>query len=130
MENKTLNQEEFQLLCKEQISPLESLEKEVEFLRKENAKLKALLAAQSVSSQKVERIEKSNEELLCESQIKRLKEYAFSRELTLEEVKKMDLLVKNLNLARGKNTSIVGKSKKNKDITDAQLIEVVKNETK
>jgi hypothetical protein len=124
MADKTLNQKQFQLLCKEQMNPLEQAMEEIDKLKTENIKLKSLLAKHSIG---VEKIAKSDEAILCENQIKKLKEQALNRELTLEEVKKMDILVKNLNITKNKDKIINAKSRKFKDeeISDAQLIEVL-----
>jgi hypothetical protein len=48
-----------------------------------------------------------DEELISNSQLERLKHAAMNRELSLEEVKKFDLLVKNKRLAQGETTTIV-----------------------
>ena len=47
----------------------------------------------------------SDEEIIAEQQLERLKQKAKTAELTLEEVKKFDLLVKNKRLAQGASTS-------------------------
>jgi hypothetical protein len=47
----------------------------------------------------------SDEEIIAEQQLDRLKQKAKISELTLEEVKKFDLLVKNKRLAQGASTS-------------------------
>ena len=126
MENKNLmNQKGLQQLCENQLSSMDDVLEELRLVKEENIKLKTALS-NCVQDGKITRIIKSNEELICEKQILLLKDQSIIRELTLEEVKKMDLLVKNLNLTRGKSTSISGKSKKlPNDIPDAKLIELV-----
>lgn len=42
------------------------------------------------------------EEAICEKQISLLQERGMTKELTLEEVKRLDLLIKNLRLVQGK----------------------------
>lgn len=49
----------------------------------------------------------ADEELISNAQLERLKNAALNRELSLEEVKKFDLLVKNKRLAQGETTTIV-----------------------
>lgn len=48
----------------------------------------------------------ADEELISSAQLERLKNAALNRELSLEEVKKFDLLVKNKRLAQGEATTI------------------------
>lgn len=49
----------------------------------------------------------ADEELISNAQLDRLKNAALNRELSLEEVKKFDLLVKNKRLAQGDSTTII-----------------------
>lgn len=57
-------------------------------------------------SNKTVRIEVTDEEHIAELQLDRLKKKAELGELTLEEVKKYDLLVKNKRLAKGDPTTV------------------------
>jgi vacuolar-type H+-ATPase subunit I/STV1 len=59
----------------------------------------------------------SDEEIIAEQQLDRLKQKAKTTELTLEEVKKFDLLVKNKRLAQGASTS----NGEYKDVTNSSL---------
>lgn len=67
----------------------------------------------------------TDEEIIALKQLERLKKLALERELTLDEVKRMDLLVKNKRLAQGNATNI-NDNKKDlpKDVTPAQLIQI------
>lgn len=56
----------------------------------------------------------SDEELIADIQLNKLKTDAKTRKLTLEEIKIFDLLVKNKRLARGDATDIPGKPKEDK----------------
>lgn len=76
---------------------IESLKKEIESLKKENLKLKV---------PKVEKIAVTDEIVIAEIQLRILKNKAMEGELTLEEIKKYDLLVKNKKLAEGNATVI------------------------
>lgn len=51
-------------------------------------------------------MEITDEEIIALNQLQRLKEAAKARELTLDEIKRFDLLVKNKRLAQGNATSI------------------------
>lgn len=69
----------------------------------------------------------SNEQLICELQIKRLYDESMSRPLTLEEAKRLDLLVKNLYLAKGQATEIVKNDGASPEkASDEELLRVVK----
>lgn len=75
---------------------------------------------------KVERVILTAEEALIEGQIEILKSRAYT-ELTLEDVKKLDLLIKNKRLAKEQSTTIQGESKKleKKQYSNAELIQIV-----
>lgn len=69
------------------------------------------------------------EQLICELQIKMLHDAAMSRQLSLEETKRLDLLVKNLYLTKGQATEIVSNLGAISDkVTDADLIRVIKDQ--
>jgi hypothetical protein len=76
----------------------------IEKLQEENASLKERLSngAPSLLGGKV-----STEEMICIEQLEMLRSKSIGRELTLEEVKKLDLLNKNLRLAREQATSVI-----------------------
>lgn len=65
------------------------------------------------------------EEMVCIEQIKVLQSRSNQRELSLDEVKKLDLLVKNLRLIREKSTENVH-SPRYRDVTSAEdiLVEI------
>ena len=48
----------------------------------------------------------SNEELICIEQISLIKTKSMSRELSLDEVKRLDILIKNLRLIREQSTDV------------------------
>jgi hypothetical protein len=68
-----------------------------------------------------------DEQAIAEVQLKRLKEIALDRELTLDETKRYDLLNKNLILAKGKKPPINAASKNLDDAPVGELIEMVKH---
>jgi len=57
----------------------------------------------------------STERLIAEMQLERLKAIAMERLLTYEETKIFDLLTKNLFLAKGEATTVVGSSQRLED---------------
>jgi hypothetical protein len=67
----------------------------------------------------------SNEEAICLEQIKMLKELSDKAPLTLEDVKILDLLVKNLLAIRGKAPiDDSGKKKKKPEVNVADLLKI------
>ncbi len=68
----------------------------------------------------------SDEEIICVTQIEKLKDIADKRSLTLEEVKMLDLLNKNLILIR-KIEPQEPELKKPRDVPSADLIKLVKS---
>lgn len=111
--------------CNQQYSTLTKVLEENQKLKEEIQHLKLLLSGAVPVISNLEPTKLDDEELICIMQIQRLKDLAQKRELTLDEVKKLDLLHKNLKLARGENTVVVGKNKKDiKDVSEAKLIEI------
>lgn len=53
------------------------------------------------------KIEISDEELIADMQIRRIKEASMQRDLSLEEAKKLDIYVKTKRLVKGDSTTIV-----------------------
>ncbi len=67
----------------------------------------------------------TDEEVIAEKQLGRLRTLSMERDLTLDEVKRFDLLVKNKRLAQGKSTTIESKPVGlPKDLSDSQLIQI------
>lgn len=95
-------------------------------LKKENEDLKNKLEnLENILKGGVHKI--SSEELICMEQIENLKKISAKRELTLEEVKKLDLLVKNLRLIREQSTQVIDVS--TEEISDDELIKIVEIES-
>lgn len=69
----------------------------------------------------------SPEEQICIEQISRLKTLSEQRSLELDEVKRLDLLVKNLLAIRGHNAEPEDKSKKTKNIDVEKLLSIAKS---
>lgn len=68
----------------------------------------------------------SAEELICMEQIEVIKANSAKRELTLEEVKKLDLLVKNLRLIREQSTQVIDVA--TEGVSDDELLKIVSKE--
>lgn len=79
----------------------------IEKLQDENESLKSKLATLQSNNLPTFGGRVSSEELICVEQIEMLRAKSIGRELTLEEVKKLDLLNKNLRLAREQATQVI-----------------------
>lgn len=118
---KLKSQSELREYVRAQFLTLLNANKRVEQLEAENRQLRERLT--SLESAKVELVSRSPEQDLCEIEIRRLRDKAMGEALTLEETKRLDLLVKNLYLAKGKPTaSLTIKSKNLENISEADLV--------
>ena len=88
-----------------------ALKNEVERLKNELIKYKILL--NEIDSEANPDIV-SDEEAICVEQIHRLKDSSSKRQLTTDEAKKLDILHKNLKLARGQDTRIAARNQAGK----------------
>lgn len=68
-------------------------------------------------------IEVSAEEEICEMQINRIRAAARERDLTLEEAKKLDLLIKNKRLSQDQSTITV-EARRVPDLPEATLLQI------
>jgi hypothetical protein len=66
----------------------------------------------------------TNEAIIVEVQLERLRNIALERLLTPDETKQYDILVKNLLLIRGQPTVINGTANVVEDLDDAELVEL------
>lgn len=100
-------QEDGQKFIETQHKTIEQLCKQIEVLKEKNTHLENVLK-QVVRPGLVADV--SQEELICIEQIDIIKNRSSQRELTTDEVKKLDLLIKNLKLLRQESTVIMSKS--------------------
>jgi hypothetical protein len=100
---------ELQIYCDAQYITLQKAQERIKALETENKHLQTLIAATQplVGPLKSELIVKSTEQTICEMEIEKLKTVSMNRSLTLEETKRLDLLVKNLLLAKGLQKDIL-----------------------
>lgn len=63
------------------------------------------------------------EEMICIEQINGLKSKSSNRELSLDEVKRLDLLVKNLRLIREQSTQVIN-TKEYSNVKEAELVAI------
>lgn len=114
--------------CNKQYEFIENLTNEVARLKDENTHLKSLLTG-SIPVINTHVIKLPDEEMICLEQIKKLKDVASIRELSLDEVKKLDLLHKNLKMSR-EGSQDLPKTFKKKEYSNAQLIEIASKKEK
>ena len=85
------------------IEYMESQFKTMLALQSENDALKAeIIHLKQLLISKDNKFEPSNEEAICQIQIEKLRDKAFQRELTLEETKRLEILVKSMHAIRDK----------------------------
>lgn len=72
----------------------------------------------------------SDEEVIAEYQLKALKSAAMMRDLTLDEVKRFDLLVKNKRLAQGNATTIEAQKGLPKGLSKDELVQIASKHKK
>lgn len=100
-------EEDAQKFIETQHKTIEQLCKQIETLKEKATHLENILK-QVVRPGLVSDV--SQEELICIEQIDIIKNRSSQRELTTDEVKKLDLLIKNLKLLRQESTVIMSKS--------------------
>lgn len=117
---------EKQEFCETQFAISVALQKQIQQLENENKHLKELLSASVPLLEQPTKIIVSPEEALIDNQINILELRGRNgTELTLEEVKKLDLLVKNKNLIKQQPTTIQGESKPFKgSLTKKELLTI------
>lgn len=99
---------------------LSRLESENEMLKEKVVALEKMLADSSTS--KLLGLDVAPEELICLEQIKLIENTSRARELTLDEVKKLDLLIKNLRLIKNQSTENLNPSYR--DVSEAELVAI------
>lgn len=112
---------DWKLFSEEQSVLLVKYEKEIYLLKEKNISLEKMLSQSLIS-------ELTPEEIVCIQQIDRLKVMSNERQLTLEEVKKLDLLVKNLKLIREESTIVLNTRSSN--VSEDELVAIAQSETR
>lgn len=123
---KFKSEKELQEYCDKQYVALQKASEKISAMQKEVDHLKRLLTSTAPLVKAPETMVVSPEETICDIQINILKNTSMQGELTLEEIKKLDLLIKNKRLAKEQSTTILASSKNlNKEqIIDAQLLQI------
>lgn len=121
-----------QTYAEAQYKTIVSLSKKIKALEEENVELKDLLdssvptVVQSENGLTLQNVEaSSDEEMIAKVQLARLNEISMSRELTLEEAKRVEIFTKILTV-KGNNNSIAIQTKK---LDNDDLLKFLNNET-
>lgn len=102
---------------------MHSMLEKVKELESKNKHLEEMLDSVSVQP-----IIKTIDQCIVEEQIERLREISLARQLSNEEIKSLDVLIRNRLLLSGQATTIPGQEKKKKDLSPAQLTIIAKKE--
>lgn len=122
---------ELQEYCDAQYTALNKAMERVKQLEDEIAHLKTLLEGSTeVIMEKKPELEVSPEQAICEIQIQKLQNDAKQRQLTLEETKRLDLLIKNLYLAKGQPTQITKNNINPAGYSDIDLMKIAQQPEK
>lgn len=98
---------ELQSYCDTQYTTIDLLNKENHDLKLKVKHLEELLVATNKLTDDVVKIEVTPEQAICEIQIQKLQDKASQRELTLEETKRLEILVKSLYLIKEKTGTAI-----------------------
>jgi len=120
---------EIQEYAVRQYQALANADKKINELNYEIAHLQKLLA-DVVTPGSPSTLLPEDERIIADLQLNRLKQTAMTRDLTLEETKRYDLLVKNKFLSKGQATEIVETLPKGvpDSVPDAELIRLIKGD--
>jgi hypothetical protein len=116
--------EELDTLSKSELINL--IDKLVVSLHEVEYQLKMLRANNSV----IERVEISKEEEIALTQLEMLKSKTSNRQMSLEEARIFDILVKNKRLSQGDSTTITADHKRLATVDSKKLISIAKKSSK
>jgi predicted ribosome quality control (RQC) complex YloA/Tae2 family protein len=117
-----------QQYCNSQYDIIKTLTEDNVKMKGEIEHLKSLLASASplmtpTQAQATPKLAVSKEQAILEMQIEKMTMDAMSRQLTLEETKRLDLLIKNLHLVKGQATQIT-ENKFYGNFSDSELMSI------
>lgn len=96
------------------------LQQENDLLKEKMAHLESMLIAQTTKI--------TPEEMICVEQIDVIKQKSSQRELSLDEVKRLDILIKNLRLIKDQSTQAVD-HKDYRNVKELDLVAIIRNTT-
>lgn len=117
------NQGNWQLFAEKQYALIETLQQEVKNLQFKNYQLENLISSK-FNPDLAQHL--SPEEIICIEQIERLQRVSSERALAIDEVKKLDLLVKNLKLIRDESTIIL--NNKAEGLKESDLVAIIRGD--
>lgn len=119
---ENLSIEEWQGFARKQHEIIEHLQEQIKLLSNKNSQLENLISSK-FDGNLITHL--TDEEQICIEQISRLQKQSMERQLTLEEVKRLDLLVKNLKLIREESTIVVNNLSDN--MKEADLVTLIRS---
>ena len=108
--------------CNKQFNTIQQISQENQELKQKIEHLEELVQnTTDLKAKEVSRIDYTPEQIICQIQIEKLRSKSFERELTLEETKRLEILIKSLYLIKEKGTAKV--SAEFKKLTESLSIE-------
>lgn len=114
------NKKDLEAFCAAQDIAIFKLQKENDFLKEKISHLEQLLLKQSTVV--------TPEEMICVEQINGIKQKSSQRELSLDEVKRLDILIKNLRLIKDQSTQAVD-HKDYRNVKEIDLVAIAREPT-
>lgn len=118
-----LTSEEWKKFSEVQYQMIDAYQKQIDLLRRKNEQLEKLL----MSKMDNVAMPLTAEEIICIEQIDRIRHKSIKQELTLEEVKRLDLLVKNLKLIREESTVVINSKSSHEAIPEEDLVAIAQS---
>jgi hypothetical protein len=123
---KEAKKKELQEFTEKQLVTITKLQEENNFLKQKLGHLERMLV--ELEQRKVSFNNMQDEELICIEQIQVLKQKSSSRELSLDEAKRLDLFIKNLRLIREQSTEVIN-SADYRDLGEEALVRIASSTT-
>lgn len=123
---KDAKKQELQKFTETQLVTINTLQEENNFLKQKLGALERMLV--ELEQRKVNFSSMPDEELICIEQIQVLKQKSSSRELSLDEAKRLDLFIKNLRLIREQSTEVIN-SVDYRDLGEETLVRIASTPT-
>jgi len=123
---KEAKKKELQVFSEKQMAAITKLQEENNLLKQKLGHLERMLV--ELEQRKVSFNNMQDEELICIEQIQVLKQKSSSRELSLDEAKRLDLFIKNLRLIREQSTEVIN-STDYRDLGEEALVRIASRPT-
>lgn len=125
---KKAQEDELKEYCKKQYAVIEKSYNRVKELEHQVAHLEQLLRDGMPLLNPVQSIIITPEQGLLERQVELLSEIGLDKHLSLEETKRLDLLLKNLNIIKGKPHDLPGKPIEIKKLSTSELLKIASDD--